>query len=77
MALLSTITSEMHPNQQAQQARIRPRRRSRGESVSANVMAGAYRLSSLKPVPTNCATSRPVSSETSTFTTHELRPSLR
>ena len=41
MALLSTITSEMHPNQQAQQARIRPRRRSRGERVSAKVM-GAH-----------------------------------
>jgi len=32
---------------------------------------------SLKPVPTNCATSRPTSSVTSTFTTHELRPFLR
>ena len=31
---------------------------------------------SLKPVPTNCAMSRPVSSATSTFTTHELRPSF-
>lgn len=36
----------------------------------------AYRWS-LKPVPTNWATSRPASSVTSTFTTHELRPFLR
>ena len=31
---------------------------------------------SLKPVPTNCAMSRPLSSVTSTFTTQELRPSF-
>ena len=45
--------------------------------MARGALAGRPYGFSLKPVPTNCATSRPVSSETSTFTTQELRPSLR
>ena len=47
-------------------------------SSAASTLKNAPRAQcSLKPRPVNWATARPVSSEMSTFTTHEVRPSLR